>query len=369
MFRQNILFAALLFSCMSQASTSRTFFVAPEEGDSSLLPEGLGDVSIGTEGTENSLNDRAKYFKNLDTYSPVNFKGSCGYVSLVQYLSYYDSFYNDSIIPEKYERNQGEVDSVSKARADSPGVLGKDYLSEGGTPYEVVQKHKSTDFQFYLIDMNAGITGKSSDDEKYTSAHMKTYDSLLKTLTSNNEVSFSYVNATSFGYSRGQERNDNVAKCFYTYVTNHLDNDEPVILHIKWIEDNGSLAYHSVVAYYADGAGIHCNFGYGSYYTDTILNESEYWITEAGVADFSSLGEKHSNNFPVKTGYYCGCGNLHTHVYDQWAYSDGKEHIEACSCGKRGTLTEEHTMGSKNKKKCSKCGGLISSFGYIEDIV
>ena len=43
-------------------------------------------------------NDRVTYFYNLCTYSPKNSHGSCGYVSLIQYLSYYDCFYNDSII-------------------------------------------------------------------------------------------------------------------------------------------------------------------------------------------------------------------------------------------------------------------------------
>ena len=36
------------------------------------------------------------YFQNLDTYSPTNSQGSCGYVSFIQYLSYYDTFRNDT---------------------------------------------------------------------------------------------------------------------------------------------------------------------------------------------------------------------------------------------------------------------------------
>ena len=54
----------------------------------------------------NTLNKNS-YFSNLYNYSPMNSHGSCGYVSLAQYLSYYDTFYNDNIIPESYERNQG----------------------------------------------------------------------------------------------------------------------------------------------------------------------------------------------------------------------------------------------------------------------
>lgn len=32
------------------------------------------------------------YFKNLSTYSPKNSYGSCGYVTFIQCLSYYDTF-------------------------------------------------------------------------------------------------------------------------------------------------------------------------------------------------------------------------------------------------------------------------------------
>ena len=70
------------------------------------------------------------YFKNMAEYSPTNQKGFCGYVSLIQYLCYYDSFYNDNIIPEKFERNQGFAESLNEARKMSPGVLRKEYSSE-----------------------------------------------------------------------------------------------------------------------------------------------------------------------------------------------------------------------------------------------
>ena len=34
------------------------------------------------------------YFQNLDTYSPSNVGNSCGYVAFIQYLGYFDTFYN-----------------------------------------------------------------------------------------------------------------------------------------------------------------------------------------------------------------------------------------------------------------------------------
>ena len=56
-----------------------------------------------------------KYFKNLYKYSPENSYGSCGYVSFIQYLSYYDTFYNDSIIPENYEQYDKDASNLEDA--------------------------------------------------------------------------------------------------------------------------------------------------------------------------------------------------------------------------------------------------------------
>ena len=46
------------------------------------------------------------YFKNLSTYFPKNSYGSCGYVTFIQCLSYYDTFLNDLIIPENMRNNK-----------------------------------------------------------------------------------------------------------------------------------------------------------------------------------------------------------------------------------------------------------------------
>ena len=59
----------------------------------------------GNPGNYSSQLNMVNYFSNLNTFSPSNKGGSCGFVSLAQVLSYYDTFYNDSIIPEQYDKN------------------------------------------------------------------------------------------------------------------------------------------------------------------------------------------------------------------------------------------------------------------------
>lgn len=48
------------------------------------------------------------YFANLDKYMPNNSAGSCGYVAVSSVLSYYENFYKDDIMSEKYNlRHKG----------------------------------------------------------------------------------------------------------------------------------------------------------------------------------------------------------------------------------------------------------------------
>lgn len=279
-------------------------------------------------------NKRIEYFYNLCDYSPHNTHGSCGYVSFIQYLSYYDCFYNDSIIPEGYERNQGPASSLSQARAISPGVLRQSYPEESLDLYSFVQNNMDTDYQMKL--MNIVNQSMNHAPSSYTfRLGMWNYYRIVNSISAFDDTSFSYTRVQDFG-NNAKPTDTNVISWFDTYVKSQLDYGNPVMLHIAQYDsitgdyDN----YHSIVAYYYDVNGIHANFGWGSDSTDTII-PSDYQITEAGVIDFGYVSETHSNNFIVDNdGRYCGCG-LHTvhNYYDHYATFSPMQHRAYCACG------------------------------------
>lgn len=53
----------------------------------------------------------------------MNYKGSCGYVAIGMILSYYDTFLDDSIIPEQYDMVSNGYDDNIILRRNSPGIL------------------------------------------------------------------------------------------------------------------------------------------------------------------------------------------------------------------------------------------------------
>lgn len=100
---------------------------------------------------QNRYFDIKSYFQNLYTYSPANDVGSCGYVSLIQAMSYYDTFYNDTIIPEMYDKHKLDATSIDDVKLYSPGTLWQHYDSSTyGTYYNFCHSTQWTNFQSYL---------------------------------------------------------------------------------------------------------------------------------------------------------------------------------------------------------------------------
>lgn len=310
-----------------------------------------GLVSVGsTKQNENMI----KYFSNLYDYSPLNSIASCGYVSFAQYLSYYDTFYNDSIIPEKYERNQGSVSSLEIARTISPGVERTSYPAKSGNElYTYIQNNKGSDYQAYLMS----IVNDSYERDSTTyrcSTHMRDYHYIVDSISALSEAAYTYKKPSDF-VSGAKYSDDKVVSGFDAYVKGILDKNEPVMLHVATGEGTYEH-YHSVVAYYYDEKGIHANFGWGKTSTDFIIDGSGYYITEAGKIDFSKVEETHSNNYLVNGEHYCGCGKSTNHIYEYTLYTERK-HKAACRCGYY--KYESHTVTSGSSSKlfaiCTKC--------------
>lgn len=303
------------------------------------------------------------YFRNLSAYSPINSKNSCGYVSLIQYLSFYDTFYDDSIIPEFYEQNDGNKETMLEALKVSPGVLRQSYPIASSYLYNFVLKNKSTDYQMYLMYLFNQAMGNGSSNYD-SSIGMWDYQTIFDKINAFNGAEYSYLKLENFG-TNAKINNSSVVSGFDSYVKQHLDNDEPVILHIAKYNSffNTYSAYHSVVAYYYDSLGIHTNFGWNEDYTDVIPTDAGYYIKEAGVMDVSAIKNSHSSNYLIDGEHYCGCGKLTTHNYKHHYETYSKTNHKAyCECGayqsqnhnmKTGSMA---TSGGKKMSVCENCG-------------
>ena len=64
----------------------------------------------------------AEYFANLTEHFPTNNANNCGYVAAAMLLSYYDTYWNGSIIPNWFNNPMASRVHLDDSHYSSPGV-------------------------------------------------------------------------------------------------------------------------------------------------------------------------------------------------------------------------------------------------------
>lgn len=108
------------------------------------------------------------YFSNLKHNYGYNVKGSCTYIAFNMLLSFYDTYWDDSYIPENYDMNTilpsnnfdiNVIDSV-----ESPATYGEEYsLVSGKTTqeyYNIVEQYSNFYHHLKLIEIGKQIFGQ-----------------------------------------------------------------------------------------------------------------------------------------------------------------------------------------------------------------
>lgn len=293
------------------------------------------------------------YFKNLCAYSPINSHGSCGYVSLIQLLSYYDTFYNDYIVPHQYDAFKTDSLTSEEALAVSPGVLRQDYPENGEKLFNFINNNYETDFQMKLMKIENEARNRSASDYS-CSIGMWDYNSVLSVLYGSNKAYFDVHRYSDYSSSANS---DLVKETFSSYVNEKLDDGKPVLLHIGKFDDSIDKIkdYHSVVAYYRDAQGIHCNYGWSENFTDVVIPD-DVVITDVCSFDETTFERKHSDNYYFNNNYFCGCGE-HVHTFTSYTYANSEYHYANCRCGAK--VLKQHIfkqLDINNGGACAYCG-------------
>ena len=252
--------------------------------------------------------DMKNYFQNLWEYAPSNSVGSCGFVSLISLMSYYDTFYNDNIIPDVYEDHNSTCQTEGEAKASSPGTVNEFYQSSPTyTYYDFCHDTQHYNLQSKLTVLrNIYISNTDNPTDFETSIGGWDFEDLFDHFYLNNEID---VEVTRWHTSNIDQ---NIAT-----IKSIIDQGKPAIVDIKRIvPNNPENYYHSVVAYDYDENGIYANFGWGSTQTRSLLlggSNGYNYIEDIFDLDFSSNQHVHSNNYVINNEGHCGC-NLNDKV-------------------------------------------------------
>lgn len=277
--------------------------------------------------TQTTSFNLTNYFTNLIDYSAYNSVGSCAYVSLCGLLSYYDTFHNDAIIPEAYDRCNTSATTETEAKLISPGVARVPYdATQYGSYYNFCHQTMSDNLQSKLTVLQNQLSGTDNDGVSINNQNIQTpnfsgqiqgdsYQNLLNEFYANSDFNIQ-VSRIRDGYTQEQ-------KLFYLKAI--LYSGYPAIVEIKRFVNNIEVAYHSVIAYEIDAEeNVYANYGWGAYGNHfTILGGPEGYNYIEAIYTFSmfEVPHSHSNNYCFGNMHFCGCNLDDTiHIKQQYLY-------------------------------------------------
>lgn len=302
--------------------------------------------------------NRKQFLENSYKYEPWNRIGTCGYISLMQLLSFYDTFYNDNIIPDQYDRSNQSATTLSDAVKYSPGVepiSSSEYPCDGGDNYNAefyrnfCYDRQSFCFQSYLNILDNQARGIDDNTNFDHSNQFKHYQKILDRLYGEGKAIVNVFDSSD----------QNVLK---QKIKAFIDGGDPVLVSIvdNRDPDEKKWSYHAVVAYDYSGDTIYANFGRSAKNKTHVdlLNSGEGYraIRNIATLNFNKMGPKHSDNYVVNGVHYCGCCGYRTDYLN-----DTQDHLAANLTGSTKKVTWTRPIDGRAEFVDLH---VVNSFGY-----
>lgn len=256
-------------------------------------------------------NFQTYYFSSLADNIGNNTKGSCGFVAFGMILSFYDTYWDDCIVPEIYDNSSELVsESILKCKC-SPGIIVEpDNLaySNQQTYYSNISNYGNSYFHFKLLDLyknNISDFPYNYESGKYSyGLGYKNYSDFYRYYLSN------YLglpkNAFTVHETTTSVRNEAIKL---------VKRGIPVRLSIR---DNEQIhENHCIVAYDYDSTSdsLFCNFGWGENSTHVTIEQMEYEVYASLTAIELNTDHTHSNNYSIYDEYgeltqTCSCFSM-----------------------------------------------------------
>lgn len=283
--------------------------------------------------------DMEAYFYHLGDNIIENNYGNCGFTAIGMLLSYYDSFWNDDIIPEAWDSGTESFGYKARSNSDatsyqSPGCIGiqagdmtlsqmESYLSKQGLSSDSDEYKFALDemlYDFALDEIDAGslmgellrvaiedsVMDFQADNDEEDKNVEKTITSLAVNNTimnglienyfaDNNLTSQYEVNIITNKIGDASGGSDQIRE----EIIELVKEGYPVIVGGNGVDESGSGYGHDLVIYDydSDSDTLYGNMGWGSEHThddvDAFFNirYSDYW-----ALDFSDVPTGRSDN-------------------------------------------------------------------------
>lgn len=342
-----------------------------EISDNYAIKDGAAIIPDTPEDTNNSRLDFTRfYFSHLTSNFGENIHGSCGYVAAEMLLIYFDSYWNDDIVAENFDKNETITDLSAIDISTSPGAIEDpipDYLKydsmESLYYNEMISNNYNSSLHAYLLkighELNTGLGTTLENTNNILNAYFEQNERIDK-----EDMYFSYV-LNLDGYAQQVPNKDYTYSEYYkNIVVGYVKMGIPVILSIVFPNDDGTLSGHALVAYdYNEETDtLYGHFGWRTgdevidkfYAHMDVFFRPDTCIRGYFLITTEQLEHKHSNNYIYNGDHVCSChlGN-HAHNYKYTSISE-YNHKATCFCD--DIIVQNHNfMVVGNNYVCKQC--------------
>lgn len=329
------------------------------------------DYSIEELSDRESFTQMENYYYNLRGNFGYNQTNSCGYVALGMLLTYYDSYWNDDLVPEQYDANAYLSDLNAYSYSVSPGsnetVISNvsNLTKEEYTELLISNSYSSLHAKLVSIGSSLGYgLGTTPDTVKNV---------LEKYLDDNPQISGEdwtinkYSNENYKSKVPGQDIT--YSEMMLGNIKDYLKLDIPVLVSVRSDSDG-----HVVIAYDYDEENdiVYAHYGwYGGYSHVNIFSSGNKY-----VRGYITMGPRrshsHSNNYIVGGVAMCSCAlPNHKHVFT-YKSNNAVTHTKSCFCGYSATENHRFKRGTGINSKyliCQSCTYMKLDDGTITPVL
>ena len=288
----------------------------------------------------------AHYFLQLKDNIPNNFKGSCSYVAATMLLSYYDTYWDDNIVEDRYIEKTDFNSNLLSLKSPGPKSISDadEILYTEAEYYEILENFCNTDLQCNLIKM--AVEEHIDGIFEYFSLFPHEVKLLLEHYLYE-EIGFSSSEVSVELIIPGTTN-------LREYTIEKVTQGIPVFVSAAASLDSA----HSFIIYdYDENADeLYCHMGWkntknsdGEYDTTHVaLSTVEYQFVEGLVSISFNSEHSHSDNYVDSEGdTYCSCEFAchpeHKHRYRVLEDYEDTHHAYECLCS-LDNEPEEHTF-------------------------
>ncbi len=254
------------------------------------------------------------YFPNLKSNFGLNTHGTCNYVALGMLLSFYDTYWDDSFIPETYD--QGETYTIGNSESDfalpsyyseSPGIKMEPYYEVANLNdneyLNYVNKNKNVYFQSKLIDLSLNYFG----DAKFESSTNPFGMTMNELSDFTQYYLYHYLGFSKQNIEVTVETNKANLRNF---LANNILSGTPVLIRVE----SDSIGAHTMIAFDCNnnGSDFRVHTGWINENGQSITNVGLKLIDTAEIIDAMAItinsSHLHSDNYISPTGSKgCAC--------------------------------------------------------------